>query len=344
VKGTRILRYVGNKPTPEKSVYSSEEIWEQGWPMALMPEKELEMLRQVQQMRELELQRQMQRPGPRRLGEKVQILVTQSPIRQAIILHTNDARIPHMEIPDYAMAFDRSEPTVFIRQYIHQIVRAGFATLEEIDVQIPNFYSHQQELEKQREANLRAAMQQAIYLKQEEERKRKQKQSNPFEVNMVEALVGWKGWKIGDNNVLKSPTFENLWSPDVPFEAVCKDCLDVPHEAHSCGVYATDDLNGAKGYGVVWGQVHGWGRYIRGDKGWRSQFAYPKAFYLNEDQGHLVEILRAYHVPVYVKQPMLIYNPEEDGYDGHWNAEADGNCGAHQVSDAGEAGSAGEED
>jgi hypothetical protein len=332
---------VGNKPTPEESVYSTEEILFQGWPMALLPDKDLWQMKMMQAQREsiMEQQYRAMTGASRRLGEKVQVLMSQSPFRATYVLHTNDSRIPNMEIPSYALMDHRDAMVDFIRQYIHSIVRGGFATPEEIDVRIPNLYSHQAELDKEREQQMHMAQQYYLEMQERELRKLQQKQPNPFEVNMVEALVGWKGWKIREENgVLASPSYGGAWFPDKPFEASCSECSEVPHESHSCGVYATDALEGARSYGVIRGEVYGWGRYIRGDKGWRCQFAYPKAFYLDEGQGHLVEQLRAYHVPVYVKQPMLIYSPEEDGYDGHWNSEENGDCRTDKESDAGEAG------
>jgi hypothetical protein len=85
----------------------------------------------------------------------------------------------------------------------------------------------------------------------------------------------------------------------------------------------------------VLGEVYGWGRYIRGDIGWRAQYAYPKCFYLKANQMNHVDFLRTFHVPIYIEQPIKIYNPEEDGYE-HRNDEAHGYFGAGEVTDAGE--------
>jgi hypothetical protein len=66
----------------------------------------------------------------------------------------------------------------------------------------------------------------------------------------------------------------------------------------------------------VLGEVYGWGRYIRGDEGWRSQYQYPKAFHLPVDAApEMLEGLKKYHVPIYVEQPQLLYNPAEEGYE-----------------------------
>lgn len=92
----------------------------------------------------------------------------------------------------------------------------------------------------------------------------------------------------------------------------------------------------------ILGEVFGWGRYVRGGIGWRSQFAYPKSFYLKSSQVNLIDHLRPYHVPIYVEQPVLIYNPEEDGYE-HGTHEAHRNLGAIKDAFAGEEDSAGDE-
>lgn len=168
----------------------------------------------------------------------------------------------------------------------------------------------------------------------------------PFEVNMMECLIGWKGWKVQDG-LLHSPSYEAVWQPDVAFEAKCRinlyggegqlgTCETPVRERHTCGIYATTKLSGAKGYGVVRGQVYGWGRYVRGDSGWRSQFAYPKSFHLTSDQIELIEPLRKYHVEIFIDQPLRIYDPQEEGY-GHGEDAAYGNCGAAEGAAANEA-------
>lgn len=158
----------------------------------------------------------------------------------------------------------------------------------------------------------------------------KPKPPSVFDVNVMEALVGWKSWCLEDDGVLGSSMWPEIkWPVDEPLVAKCTSgCLDVPDEYHTCGIYAASTREQVLGYSDMNGEdfiglVYGWGRYIRGVEGWRAQFAYPKCFYLNSGQIALIEKLKAYHVPIYVEQPQLIYNPEEDGYE-YRGEEADG--------------------
>jgi hypothetical protein len=118
----------------------------------------------------------------------------------------------------------------------------------------------------------------------------------------------------------------------------------VPAEHHTCGIYSSDSKSTAEDYGDVLGKVYGWGRYIRHEGGWRAAFAYPNCFFLREEQMNLVDVLKKYHVPIYVSQTMRIYDPAEEGYDADWNAEAHWNCRAAEISAASEERDSGEED
>jgi hypothetical protein len=174
--------------------------------------------------------------------------------------------------------------------------------------------------------------------------KPKAKPEVDFEVNMMEALQGWKSWHF-DSGILKSNSGYFLWRPDVPAEAKCESgCTKVPAEHHSCGIYGADSRQLAEEYGQVLGRVHGWGRYVRNTGGWKAQFAYPRCFYLRGDQMDLVDKLKQYHVPIYVQQPIQMYDPAEEGYDGYWNAEENGSSGASEIPSPGEAGDSGEDD
>lgn len=139
----------------------------------------------------------------------------------------------------------------------------------------------------------------------------------PLEVNMMEPLVGWKGWNFRD---VKGESFlvtnsDFVWNPNVQAEATCtKGCSDdsPPGETCTCGIYAADDRNAA--YQGIQGEIYGWGRYIRGDAGWRAQYAYPKNFYISDSQMQYFEFLKTFHVPIFIMQPMRMYSPEDDGY------------------------------
>lgn len=166
------------------------------------------------------------------------------------------------------------------------------------------------------------------------------KEPATFEVNLMEPLVGWKSWKI-KNEFLFSPSYGTVWKPDEALVATCGGSSglfnephephteDCPQDGHSCGIYAADKRKETTSYeGDVYGLVYGWGRYIRGDQGWRAQFAYPRSFYLRPEQVDLIPVLAKYHVPILVETPTLVYKPEEDGYTNEYrNAEANWNSG-----------------
>lgn len=158
----------------------------------------------------------------------------------------------------------------------------------------------------------------------------------PFEVNMMEALVGWRAWYVGASEIcsMNSGTF---WHIDQALESECLSQLHlkskpVVHERCSCGIYAVDqrdEIPYNESPEFVIGQVYGWGRYVRGVAGWRAQFAYPKAFHLRQSQvtPEMMSTLRGYHVPIYVKTDVKFYSPEEDGY-GYGETDQNGDRGA----------------
>lgn len=185
-----------------------------------------------------------------------------------------------------------------------------------------------------------------------------QPDTEPFEINLMEALVGWRAWELDlkkmalrSQNIFFGDDEKHLLRPGIPMTAYCgkmdsqyptgKPSVfdptgemptpamhEVPAEFCTCGVYAKDTLEEVieTSYSGVYGQVYGWGRYVRGDKGWRAQYAYPKRFYLTRDFARAmtpetVDFLRTYRVPIFVEQPTIIYNPEEDGYEYRSNEE-----------------------
>lgn len=172
-----------------------------------------------------------------------------------------------------------------------------------------------------------------------------------FEVNLTEALVGWKAWSVDKTGIWSVQQAGHRWPPDQPFAATCRAegpsawnpamwnmpaCSTPVNREHTCGIYAgtrEEATRYAEDAEDILGEVYGWGRYVRGDSGWRAQFAYPKCFYLRESQAGLLGFLRPYHVPIFVDQPMLVYSPEEDGYE-HRSDETDGDRGAPEAAAA----------
>ncbi len=173
--------------------------------------------------------------------------------------------------------------------------------------------------------------------REEAETKKKLELENQFEVNMMECLIGWKGWNLSPEGLLISPSYGyQAWQPQEGFRATCAQCTPVVMTNHTCGIYAADTFEKARPHGKLRGTVYGWGRYIRGSEGWRAEFAYPKEFHLEAGQVDMIEPLKKYHVPIFIQSPIKIYSPEEDGY-GHGDDQADGNSGTDQASDTSEA-------
>ena len=162
-----------------------------------------------------------------------------------------------------------------------------------------------------------------------------------FEVNLVEPLQGWKAWSFNGVRIV-SAFDESQWLPLQPFEAQCSGgCKKIPAEHHTCGIYAIslDQENAGthiNGHSVI-GEVYGWGRYIRGSSGWRAEFAYPKCFFLANNQKDWIPALKEYQVPIFVFEPIQRYDPQDGGYENaHWENPADGNLGAGEESGSAE--------
>lgn len=166
-----------------------------------------------------------------------------------------------------------------------------------------------------------------------------------FELNMVTPLAGWRMWSL-HAGLLSSLNEPYLWQPLQAMKAECSPCYTglerkghehgvAVYENCSCGIYATDEKATAEDQdGTVLGEIWGWGRYVRGNRGWRAEFAYPKSFCLASHQSDLVSVLKKYKVPIFVQQPIQVYSPAEDGYDEYrrdnpnWHSGADEDSGA----------------
>lgn len=132
-------------------------------------------------------------------------------------------------------------------------------------------------------------------------------------------LVGYREWSVRrEHNArprLVSLFHPTSWPSDRPFAAVCLRPVTwpyrpvqpihdaVPHEACQCGIYAFrqpsfESLNGATGLKAR-GIVIGWGRYVLGAIGWRSQMARVVALAEQEEGRELIEeVAHRYRVPV----------------------------------------------
>jgi hypothetical protein len=113
----------------------------------------------------------------------------------------------------------------------------------------------------------------------------------------ISPVVGYRVWQW-DAAGLQSLNGE-LWFARQPLSAVCRadrsgsisglskathDSGELPYFNCTCGVYAARTIEhlhkcGYRKFGVH-GEVYLWGRVVEHERGWRAQFAYPKALFL----------------------------------------------------------------
>jgi len=134
----------------------------------------------------------------------------------------------------------------------------------------------------------------------------------------VVPLVGYREWALHRDASgapsLRSLFHPTLWPGGQALSAVCLRPLiwhgrmgmnhrSVPDAVCECGIYAFrrpdfDTLRGAKGPKVR-GVVRGWGRYVLGTAGWRSELAAVSAILEDEDDPSASrELARRYGVPL----------------------------------------------
>ena len=128
------------------------------------------------------------------------------------------------------------------------------------------------------------------------------------------ALVGWRCWGIAKtpSGVQLASHGHTIWPVDNPLQAECATgkTHTPPGKGCTCGVYALNQEDGfpyytyqGSGY-AVFGQVYLWGEIVRGTKGYRAQYAYPKALHLAHRDWPYAQPLRdAYQVPVRLHNP-----------------------------------------
>jgi hypothetical protein len=125
----------------------------------------------------------------------------------------------------------------------------------------------------------------------------------------VVPLVGYREWSIRTDAHgrprLVSLFHPTVWPPNAPFSAICLRPVTWPHRSSrpthggvpdgscQCGIYAFrrpefESLNGAADPKVR-GIVLGWGRYVLGSIGWRSQFARMEALLAPDEGRDLVD-------------------------------------------------------
>lgn len=132
-------------------------------------------------------------------------------------------------------------------------------------------------------------------------------------------FVGWRCWGLArtEHGIMLASHGGTIWPTDRPLQAACgsgKD-HDAPASKCTCGVYALTEHDGFPYYAydgpsyAVFGQVHLWGEIVKGTKGFRAQYGYPKALTLSHKDWRWTQPLRdAYRVPVRLEDP---YNRKE---------------------------------
>jgi hypothetical protein len=101
----------------------------------------------------------------------------------------------------------------------------------------------------------------------------------------VQAIVGWRRWSVtmfGETLLSNNGT---PWEPFLKLGAICLGGVRCKGVVCECGIYAyktrqqAEKLDNApEKVTHLWGEVSLWGRVIEHSKGYRAQFAYPKAF------------------------------------------------------------------
>lgn len=117
-------------------------------------------------------------------------------------------------------------------------------------------------------------------------------------------LTGWRGW-IVQNGVLKALGMSGVWTPKKITAAECLNKANhaCPSSACSCGYWSfktlenlTEVLSGYTNSVQVIGSVEVWGKVIDCEKGFRSEFAYPKELWLLDNEYEFLGPL--YGVPI----------------------------------------------
>ena len=127
------------------------------------------------------------------------------------------------------------------------------------------------------------------------------------------ALVGWRSWGLAKTprGILLISHAETIWPADTPLQAACgRGSHLAPGNKCTCGIYALAEHDHFPYYAydgndyAVFGQVSLWGEVIRGSKGFRAQYAYPKTLYLAHKDWRYAQPLReTYRVPLRLRNP-----------------------------------------
>jgi hypothetical protein len=148
--------------------------------------------------------------------------------------------------------------------------------------------------------------------------------AEPLVPDSIEPIVGRRCWglaKTNDGIFLGSGHGGTIWPGREPLEAACPRAHTSPDNSCSCGIYALAATEPwpyysfeGPGY-AVWGEVLLWGVVIKGDKGYRAQFAYPKVLNLAHKDYRFAAPLRETYRGVLVQ----LRNPYPEVERGHRN-------------------------
>lgn len=138
--------------------------------------------------------------------------------------------------------------------------------------------------------------------------------SDPVSVpDIAGTITGRRCWGLAktESGLLLVSYGGTIWPAREPLEAECdRHDHDPPGAKCTCGIYALAEDEGFPYYGYDWksyavyGEVSLWGEIIRGTKGYRARYAYPKTLYLAHKDWRFVAPLReSYGVPVHLKNP-----------------------------------------
>jgi hypothetical protein len=122
-------------------------------------------------------------------------------------------------------------------------------------------------------------------------------------------LSAWRVWRVvrySGGLRLRSPVYDDEWTPGEPLAAVChgEGPHHAPDAACSCGIYGLSDPDRIGRYLVgrddpsvvcrVIGEVMLWGHVLEGESGWRAAHAYPQQLVLPEQHADLADELAVY--------------------------------------------------
>jgi hypothetical protein len=132
--------------------------------------------------------------------------------------------------------------------------------------------------------------------------------------DIAEALVGWRSWGLARtaDGIRIVSHGSTIWPAGSALAATCAAGKrhDSPARECRCGIYALLDHDLFPYYEydgpayAVFGPVYLWGEVIQGTKGFRAEYAYPKALYVAHRDWRYAQPLReAYRVPVALRNP-----------------------------------------